>query len=42
MVLKAFSMMDKSGEGVITVSDICHIYDVSRNPDFIEKRLTKD
>lgn len=42
MVLKAFSMMDKSGEGIITVSDICQIYDVSRNPDFIEKRLTKD
>lgn len=42
MVLKAFAMMDKSGNGTITVSDICSIYDVSRNPDFIEKRLTKD
>ena len=42
MVLKAFAMMDKDGGGVITVQDICGIYDVSRNPDFIEKRLTKD
>lgn len=42
MVLKAFAMMDKDGSGVITVQDICNIYDVSRNPDFIEKRLTKD
>ena len=42
MVLKAFAMMDKDGSGVITVQDICGIYDVSRNPDFIEKRLTKD
>jgi len=42
MVLKAFAMMDKDGSGVISVSDIANIYDVSRNPDFIEKRLTKD
>lgn len=42
MVLKAFAMLDKTGQGVITVQDICNIYDVSRNPDFIEKRLTKD
>ena len=42
MVLKAFAMMDKDGSGIITVKDICGIYDVSRNPDFIEKRLTKD
>jgi Ca2+-binding EF-hand superfamily protein len=42
MVLKAFAMMDKDGSGVITVSDISNIYDVSKNPDFIERRLTKD
>ena len=42
MVMKAFAMMDKNGSGEITVQDICAIYDVSRNPDFIEKRLTKD
>jgi Ca2+-binding EF-hand superfamily protein len=42
MTLKAFAMMDKSGEGTITISDICNIFDVSKNPDFIERRLTKD
>lgn len=42
MVLKAFAMMDKDGCGTITTSDIVHIYDVSKNPDFIERRLTKD
>ena len=42
MVLKAFAMIDKSGEGKITVSDIAAVYDVSRNPDFLEKRLSKD
>ena len=42
MVLKAFSMMDKNGSGTICVDDIVSIYDVSRNPDFIERRLTRD
>lgn len=42
MVLKAFAMMDKNGSGEITVQDIAQIFDVSRNPDFIERRLTKD
>ena len=42
MVLKAFAMMDKNGSGTITVADIAAIYDVSKNPEFIEKRLTKD
>jgi len=42
MVLKAFAMMDKDGSGKISVADITGIYDVSRNPDFIEKRLTRD
>jgi len=42
MVLKSFAMMDKSGTGTITCSDIMHIFDVSRNPDFIEGRATRD
>ena len=41
MVMKAFAMMDKSGTGTITTSDIVNIFDVSRNPDFIEGRLTR-
>jgi len=42
MVLKSFAMMDKNGSGTITVEDIAAIYDVSKNPEFLEKRMTKD
>lgn len=42
MVEKAFNTLDKDGSGVIEISDICNIYDVSQNPDFLEDRLTKD
>lgn len=42
MVEKAYNMMDKDGRGGITISDICGIYDVSRNPEFLEHRKTKD
>lgn len=38
---KAFCLLDKSGDGVITASDICNVYDVSKNPDLINNRLTK-
>ncbi len=41
MVLKAFSMMDKSGDGIISASDVINIFDVSRNPDYLEQRLDK-
>ena len=42
MVMKAFAMLDKDGSGKVTVSDITGIYDVSRNPEFLEGRATKD
>lgn len=42
MVAKAFAMMDRDGLGTITVKDICGIYDVSLNPEFLELRKTKD
>jgi len=42
MVQKAFSMLDKSGEGCVTVSDIASIYDVSMNPEFLEGRKSRD
>lgn len=42
MVDKAFAMLDKDGSGVITLSDICGIYDVSMNPEFLEGRKTRD
>ncbi len=42
MVMKAFAMLDKDNSGQITVSDIAAIYDVSRNPEFLEGRATKE
>ena len=42
MVLKAFAMLDKTGDGRITFEDVKDIYDVSGSPDFTEKRLTKE
>jgi Ca2+-binding EF-hand superfamily protein len=42
MVDKVFAMLDRDGSGVINIQDIIQIYDVSLNPDFIERRKTKD
>jgi len=42
MVKKAFSMLDKSGTGSVSVSDIASIYDVSMNPEFLEGRKSRD
>jgi Ca2+-binding EF-hand superfamily protein len=42
MVDKVFAMLDRDGSGVINIQDIMQIYDVSLNPDFIERRKTKD
>lgn len=42
MVAKAFAMLDKDNSGQITISDIIAIYDVSKNPEFIEGRKTKE
>jgi Ca2+-binding EF-hand superfamily protein len=42
MVEKAFGMMDRRGDGQITIDDIIKVYDVSRNPEFIEHRKTKE
>ena len=42
MVEKAFKMLDKDGQGTITIQDIAGIYDVSMNPEFLEGRKTRD
>jgi len=42
MVQKAFGMLDKKGDGAITLSDVAGIYDVSMNPEFLEGRKTRD
>jgi Ca2+-binding EF-hand superfamily protein len=42
MVLKAFAILDKTGDGVVTFDDVKNIFDVSGSPDFAERRLTKE
>jgi len=42
MVIKTFAMLDKTGDGRITIEDVKDIYDVSGSPDFTESRLTKE
>lgn len=42
MVNKAFAMLDKDNSRQITIADICGIYDVSMNPEFLEGRKTRD
>jgi Ca2+-binding EF-hand superfamily protein len=42
MVAKAFAIMDRDGTGEISIKDICGIYDVSLNPEFLESRKSKD
>jgi len=42
MVLKAFAMLDKTGDGLITFEDVKNLFDVSGSPDFVDRRLTKE
>ena len=42
MTKKAFIMMDRDRSGVITKDDLIGIYDVSKNPDFINRIKTKE
>lgn len=42
MVNKVFSMLDRDGSGQISIRDIIQVYDVSLNPEFIERRKTKE
>ena len=42
MVDKAFTILDKDGSGILTVSDIENIYDVRQNQDFIDGKKTKE
>ena len=35
-------MMDRDGCGVISIKDIIVIFDVSLNPEFLERRKTRE
>ena len=41
MVQRAFDMLDKDKSGVITAKDVMALYDVSKNPDFLEGKKTR-
>jgi len=42
MVRKAFTRLDRDNSGNITVSDVDGVYDVSKNPEFLEGRKTRE
>ncbi len=42
MVQKVFQTFDRDGSGQITIKDVLSVFDVSMNPEFIERRKTKD
>ena len=42
IVKLAFNILDKDGSGVIEMSDIVDVYDVSKHPDIIARRRTKE
>lgn len=42
MVKKAFDMLDRDGTGAITLDNVCSVYDVSMNQEFLEGRKTRD
>jgi len=42
MVLKAFSSLDKDKSGFIEKSDVVKTFDVSKFPDFLAGKKTKD
>lgn len=35
-------MLDRNGTNEISVGDIINVFDVSKNPEFIERRQSKD
>ena len=42
MVRLAFNILDKDGSGIIDMDDIINVYDVSKHPDYIARRRTKE
>jgi len=42
MVHMAYNVLDKSGDGLVTISDIMDIYDPTYHPDFASGRKTKE
>jgi Ca2+-binding EF-hand superfamily protein len=41
LIDKVFKIMDKTGDGVITVDDLTHVYDVSKHKKYVSGEWTK-
>ena len=42
LVLKAFKLMDKTGDGQVTIEELSGVYDVSLNPDVVAGKMTEE
>lgn len=42
LVKLAFNVIDKDGSGTLEANDLLDVYDVSKHPDFLSKRKSKD
>ena len=42
LVRLAFDVMDKDKSGRLDITDLCDAYDVSKHPDFMSGKKTKD
>ena len=38
----AFDTVDKDGSGTLDITDLCESYDVTKHPDFMANKKTKD
>ena len=42
LIIKAFQKLDKSGDGVVTVSDLKGVYNVSKHKKYLSGEWTED
>eukprot|EP00943_MAST-04B_sp_MAST-4B-sp1_P004168 g4168.t1 len=42
LVMKAFKLMDKTGDGLVTVEDLSGVYNVSLNPDVVAGKISEE
>lgn len=42
LVRQAFQLLDSTGDGVVTVEDVAHVFDTSKHPDVISGKRSRD
>jgi hypothetical protein len=42
MIRQAYDKLDVNKDGSVTLDDVARLYDVSQNPDVINKKLTPE